>query len=225
LYDRQLQAPIHFSITSANVNDITEGKKIPLESGGIYIYDKGYFDYDWWNSIVEKGSAFVTRIKKNTPYEITKVYAPKGDNVLSDTIIELAAEKARRKFKHPLRMVEIILDNGELISVVTNKLTLNAEEIAKLYRQRWEIELLFKWLKQNLQIKRFWCKNENGVKLQIITALIAFVLLRLVQLKAKTILSVKYILQLISLKLFETSTIYSEIRKINGNASCKKEAL
>lgn len=215
VYDLQLDAPVHFSISAANVNDITEAKKIPLESGGIYVYDKGYFDYGWWASIAQKGSYFVTRIKKSTPYEVIKTYYPKGKNVLSDEIIQLTSQVARRKFTQPLRLIEIILDDGKTITIVTNKLNLSAQWIAQLYRWRWQIELFFKCLKQHLKIKKFWGKSENAVKLQIIVALITYVLLRLVQLYTKTTFSIKYLEQVIRMKLFTSSTIYAEIKKVD----------
>jgi hypothetical protein len=225
VYDLHLEAPVHFTISAANVNDITEGKRVALKSGGIYIYDKGYYDYEWWNGIAEKGSYFVTRLKKDTPYKIIKTYVPKGENILNDEIIILTSEKARKKFTHPLRMIEIILDDGKIITIVTNKLSLSAKWIAQLYRWRWQIELFFKCIKQHLKIKRFWGKNENAVKLQIITALIAFLLLKLIQVKTNTSFSIKYIGQIVCLKLSITSNIYTEIKKMGGKASKRRLAL
>lgn len=206
VYDYHLQSPVHFTMSAPNVNDITEGKKLPLKKNGIYVFDKGYYDYGWWDDIDKKGSRFVTRLKKDTPFTITerrKVNA----NLLHDWTVELTSQAGRR-FKGLLRHIRVKLANKKSIVIITNDFFSSAQRIAELYKWRWEIELFFKCLKQNLKIKRFWGKNENAVKLQIITAMIAYLLLRLIQVKNQCSLSIKQVRQIIRLKLYEMGTVY-----------------
>lgn len=200
-YDYDLKSPIYFTITAPNVNDVTEGKKISIEKNGIYIFDKGYYDYRWWNEINEAGSRFVTRLKKDAPFKIVK-RKKVGGNLVHDWTIQLTSQ-AGKEFKSLLRHIRVKLENKKTIVVITNDLRSSAKRIAELYKWRWEIELFFKCLKQNLKIKRFWAKNENAVKLQIITAMIAYILLRLVQFTAQSLLSVKQIGIIIRIKLYE----------------------
>lgn len=206
MYDSELKSPIHFTMTAANINDVTEGKEFPLKKGGIYIFDKGYYDYKWWNDIHKKESLFVTRLKKDAPFKIKKRNTRKG-NLVHDWLIQLTS-KAGQRFKGLLRHIRVKLENKKTIVIVTNDLKSSAEHIAKLYKKRWEIELFFKCLKQNLKIKHFWGKSENAVKLQIVSAMIAYVLIRLTQVKSKSKLTVKQLRIIICQKLNENTTIY-----------------
>jgi hypothetical protein len=210
VYDYNLKCPIHFTMTAPNVNDITEGKKLTICKNGIYIFDKGYYDYRWWNEIAKKGSRFVTRLKKDAPYKIIEKRSVKG-NLLHDWTIHLTSTAGLR-FKGLLRHIRIKLDNKKTIVVITNDLISSSEHIADLYKWRWEIELFFKCLKQNLKIKRFWGKNENAVKLQIITAMIAYILLRLVQIRAESKLSIKQIRIVLRLRLYESTTVLKALK-------------
>lgn len=210
VYDHDLKSPIHFTITAPNVNDITEGKKLPIMANGIYIFDKAYYDYRWWNDIDKKGSRFVTRLKKDAPFKIIERQKVEG-NLLHDWTIQLTSQAGRR-FKGLLRHIRVRLFNNKSIVIITNDLTCPAARIAELYKWRWDIELFFKCLKQNLKIKRFWGKNENAVKLQIITAMIAYILLRLVQIKSWCALSIKQIRIIIRIKLYELTTVYKILK-------------
>lgn len=211
VYDYDLKCPIYFTITAPNVNDITEGKKLPIKANGIYVFDKGYYDYRWWNAIDKQGSRFVTRLKKDAPFKIIERRDVKKEDLFHDWTIQLTSQAGRR-FKGLLRHIRVRLANKKSIVVITNDLTSSAARIAELYKWRWDIELFFKCLKQNLKIKRFWGKNENAVKLQIITAMIAYVLLRLSQAKNKCTLSIQKIRILIRLKLDELTTVYKTLK-------------
>lgn len=192
VYDDGLESPIYFSITNANVNDIEEAEKLLIEPRKTYVFDKGYCDYLWWNEINQKGGYFVTRLKKSSCYEIKEKKLVKADNIVSDQIIRLTA-RSGKQYKSVLRYVEVETEKGKVIALVTNDLKSSAERIAELYKRRWMIELFFKCIKQNLKIKRFWGKTENAVKLQIIVAMIAYVLLRLIQMRSLTSYSLKEI--------------------------------
>ncbi len=185
VYDPNADRPVCFAVTPANVNDITMAKTVPIEPGATYVYDLGYYDYGWWAKIDEAGCRFVTRLKKNTPFAVvTKNPVPKNRNIVSDSIGHLPQRLANSR-KNPLqvmvREIRVTIDTGKMLRIVTNDLTASAEEIADLYKQRWQIELFFRWIKQTLRIKHFIGVSENAVRIQIAVALIAYLVLRLAQ--------------------------------------------
>lgn len=206
VHDPQLKLPVHFTITAANVNDITEAKKLELKEGEVYICDKAYYDFSWWNNINQLGSYFVTRVKRDTRYKILRELTTEGDKVIKDLVITLDT-KAGKAYKGKLRLLTVKRDNGKEIDIITNKLDAEAEYIAELYKMRWQIELLFKWIKQNLKIKKFVGRSENAVKIQIITAMIAYVLTWLISQKLKLLgyeISMKQLLIVIRDNLFQS---------------------
>ena len=185
IYDPNADRPIYFAVTPSNVNDITAAKAMPIEPGASYVYDLGFYDYAWWAQIHAAGGRFVTRLKKNTPLTIVhENKVAKDGNILSDRIGFLPARLANSRknpMQDPVREVRIIIETGKILRIVTNDLDAPAQEIADLYKQRWEIELFFRWIKQTLRITRFIGVSENAVRIQIAVALIAFLLLRMAQ--------------------------------------------
>jgi Transposase DDE domain/Domain of unknown function (DUF4372) len=187
VYDPNADRPIYFAVTPANVNDITAAKAVSIEAGATYVYDLGYYDFSWWATIDEAGSRFVTRLKKNTPFTVVhenRVRRKKDGNILSDRIGYLPARLAasrKNPLQVPVREVRVTTDTGKMLRIVTNDLDASAEEIADLYKQRWQIELFFRWVKQTLRIKHFIGVSENAVRIQIAVALIAFLILRMAQ--------------------------------------------
>jgi IS4 transposase len=158
IYDPNADRPIYFAVTPSNVNDITAAKAMPIEPGGTYVYDLGFYDYAWWARIDEAGSRFVTRLKKNTPLAVVhENNIAEIGNVVSDRIGFLPARLAKSR-KNPLqiavREIRVIIETGKILRIVTNDLDAPAEEIAALYKQRWQIELFFRWVKQTLRITR-----------------------------------------------------------------------
>jgi IS4 transposase len=185
VYDPKADQPVYFAVIPANVNDITAAKAMPIEAGATYVYDLGYYDYSWWAALDEAGCTFVTRLKKNTPLAVVKSnHVPKDSNILSDRIGHLPARLAANRknpLQVPVREIQVVIDSGKKLRIVTNDLDAPAEEIADLYKQRWQIELFFRWVKQTLRIKHFIGISENAVRIQIAVALIAFLILRLAQ--------------------------------------------
>ena len=174
------------SITDMNVNDITEAMNVTIEAGRIYLFDKGYCDYNWWLEIIEAGSHFVTRLKTNAAWRTREERPVTDRDVLSDRIIELTnkaprAGKTNRLAGHPLRLIEIRHPSrkGATFLILSDMMDATATEIAALYKRRWDIELLFKWIKQNLRIKRFLGESRNAIMIQIYVAIIAYLLLRM----------------------------------------------
>jgi IS4 transposase len=183
VYDPKAELPIYFAVTPSKVNDITSAKAMPIEAGATYVYDLGYYDYSWWAALDAAGCRFVTRLKKNTPLGVVHENpVPGNSNILSDRIGHLPQRLARNRsnpMQEPVREVRVINDAGKELRIVTNDLDSPAQEIADLYRQRWQIELFFRWIKQVLKIKHFIGVSENAVRIQIAVALIAFLILRL----------------------------------------------
>jgi IS4 transposase len=191
VYDPNADRPVYFAVTPANVNDITMAKATPIEAGATYVYDLGYYDYGWWAELDEAGCRFVTRLKKNAPFTVTRVNRVKKNSaVVSDCIGHLPARLAGRRtnpVQVPVREIQVIIETGKMLRIVTNDLDAPAQEIADLYKQRWQIELFFRWVKQTLKIKHFVGVSENAVRIQIAVALIAFLLLRLAQAAQKVV--------------------------------------
>ncbi len=191
VYDPNADRPVYFAVTPANVNDITAAKAMPIEAGATYVYDLGYYDYSWWAALDDAGCRFVTRFKKNTPFTgVHENRVPKNSNILSDRIGHLPPRLANSRnnpMQVPVREIRVIIDTGKMLRIVTNDLDAPADEIADLYKQRWQIELFFRWVKQTLRIKRFIGVSENAVRIQIAVALIAFLILRMAQAVQKAV--------------------------------------
>jgi Transposase DDE domain/Domain of unknown function (DUF4372) len=193
VYDPIADRPVYFAVTPAKVNDITAAKVMPIEPGVTYVYDLGYYDYSWWAELDDAGCRFVTRLKKNTPFTaVQDNRVPTGSNILSDRIGHLPARLAKSRknpLQVPVREIRVIIDTGKILRIVTNDLDASAEEIADLYKQRWQIELFFRWVKQTLRIRHFVGISENAVRIQIAVALIAFLVLRMAQIAQKVVRS------------------------------------
>lgn len=185
LYAENEGIPVQHSITAPNVNDIDEGKKLPIEPGAIYVFDKGYCDYNWWNQINEQKALFVTRFKYNAALQVERTNPIPAQDVaivLKDEIVRFANKHPRggrkNQYCHPLRRVTVARPGHDTpLVLATNDLTRTASAIARHYKDRWGIELFFKWIKQHLKIKRFLGCTENAVRIQILTALITYLLL------------------------------------------------
>lgn len=192
IYDADADCPIYAAVSTANVNDITAAKAMPIQAGATYIFDLGYYDYGWWANLDAAGCRIVTRLKRNTPLVVTETRPVTTGAILSDRIghlpVRLASQR-RNPFHQPVRELRVRIDTGTVLRIVTNDLTAPTHEIADLYKRRWAIELFFRWIKQTLKITRFLGTSENAVRIQIAVALIAFVLLRLAQKLQTTITS------------------------------------
>lgn len=193
IYDPQAECPVYFAVSAANVNDISVAKTMPIEPGATYVYDLSYYDYGWWAELDDNGCRFVTRLKKNTPLTVSSVNPiAKDSNIVSDRIGHLPTRLAGRRsnpLQVPVREIQVIIETGKVLRIVTNDLDAPAEEIAELYKQRWQIELFFRWVKQTLRIKHFLGVSDNAIRIQIAVALIGYLLLRLAQAAQKAITS------------------------------------
>jgi hypothetical protein len=206
MLDPILQRTVCFAVTSARVNDITAAKLFPIEAGLTYVFDRGYYDFGFWAKLHGAGCRFVTRLKKNTPISgIKPRRVPKrATHILGDRVGWLPSRLCHSRqnpFQARIRIITVEISSGRIIEVITNDLKTSAVEIARLYKMRWDIELFFKWIKQNLKIQHFLGASRNAVTLQIIAALIGFLLVRLAQLLARSGLSLQEAFRIISVML------------------------
>lgn len=187
LYAAHEQVPLQHSFSAANVCDIAEGVKLPIESGATYVFDKGYCDYNWWASIDAQGARFVTRFKYNAALRVEAsrpVAAEDSDTILEDQIVRFAYRHQgggrRNGYEKALRRIVVARPDKERpLVLATNDVDTPAAAIAQHYKDRWQIELFFKWIKQHLKIQRFLGRSENAVRIQILCALISYLLLAL----------------------------------------------
>jgi IS4 transposase len=188
VYDGHREIPVWHNFSAANVNDVERALAVPLETDALYVFDKGYNNYNWWNSIDEIGSRFVTRFKRNSGIKIEKEFEIPEDAagiVLADELVSFKNKRpsgGRINLYHGkyLRRVTVARPDKETpIILATNDFTSSALEIAQRYKERWGIELFFKWIKQHLRIKQFLGRTENAVRIQILTALISYLLVAL----------------------------------------------
>ena len=156
--------------------------EIPYESGSYYIFDRGYNDYKRLYTIHQIGAFFVIRAKTNLHYNTEKWKRRMPDNVLSDQLISLSGFYSQQKYPEKIRKV-IYWDDEQKreFTFLTNATEISALEVANLYKNRWQVELFFKWLKQHLRIKKFWGTNENAVRIQIYSAITAYCMVAIVQ--------------------------------------------
>jgi hypothetical protein len=184
LLNLSTRAPQWYSFSAANVNDVDQAVSLPLEPGALYVFDKGYCNYNWWRQIDDAGACFVTRFKSNAALitqEERVIPAAEQDMVLRDELVRFKRRRpSGQRINHydkPLRRVTIRrADKTTDLVLATNDLDSPASDIAQRYKERWEIELFFKWIKQHLKIKSFFGRSSNAVRLQLVTALIAYLL-------------------------------------------------
>lgn len=183
VYDPEADHPRQIEVTPSTINDVEVGKTVPIERGATYVFDKAYCHYSWWAQLHEHGAFFVTRQKVNATYAVAgrrSLRKTKGDGftVIEDAEVRLLTH-GKTKLRIPMRRVRLKRDDGAAITLITNDLNRAAVEIAALYKLRWQIELLFRWIKQHLKIRRFLGRSPNAVHLQLVAAMIAYLLLRI----------------------------------------------
>jgi putative transposase len=185
LYSEHEKVPVDITITAPNVNDINVGQELSLEEKATYVFDLGYTDYNWWNNIKAQGSYFVTRFKR-TAALITVSEFPIAEEeqtlIVSDTEVRFKYKcpggKRKNHYTDSLRRIVMRRENGkDDLVLATNDFKSSATAIANFYKKRWEIELFFKWIKQHLKIKSFLGRSENAVRIQLLTAIISYLLL------------------------------------------------
>lgn len=218
LYDLEAQVPAYFHISTASVHDSKAIKYIPYESGSYYVFDRGYNAFKELYKIHLHESFFVVRAKKNLQFKCIRWRRRLPKNVLTDSVIELTDIITRQKYPERLRLVKYRDENQDREFVfLTNAFHLTSLEIAELYKNRWQVELFFKWLKQHLKIKKFWGTTENAVRIQISTAIISYCLVAIVQHGMQLERSTYEVLQILSISLTDKTCLKELSEKTNFN--------
>ena len=218
LYDLEAQVPAYFHISTASVHDSKAIKYIPYESGSYYVFDRGYNAFKELYKIHLHESFFVVRAKKNLQFKCIRWRRRLPKNVLTDSVIELTDIITRQKYPERLRLVKYRDESQDREFVfLTNAFHLTSLEIAELYKNRWQVELFFKWLKQHLKIKKFWGTTENAVRIQISTAIISYCLVAIVQHDMQLKRSTYEVLQILSISLTDKTCLKELFEKTNFN--------
>jgi hypothetical protein len=213
LLDLRGNIPAFMHICPANEHEVKALDMLVFEAGAFYIVDRGYLDFTRLFRLHQARAFFVTRSKKNLSFT-RKVSQPvnKRTGVQFDQTVVLAGFNSSLGYPEPLRRIGFIdAKTGKRLRFLTNNFHLSPLTIARLYRERWQVEIFFKWLKQHLRIKAFYGTSENAVKTQIWTAISVYVLVAIVKKRLGLKKSLYTILQILSLSLFEKEPILSAL--------------
>ena len=181
-------------------------KEIPIETGAYYIFDRGYNNFKELYRIHRMESFFVVRAKANLQYKCVTWKWQMSKGILTDAEIELTIYKSQKDYPERLRLVRFYDEEQQRVFMfLTNATELTALQVADLYKNRWQIELFFKWLKQHLKIKKFWGTTENAVRIQIYSAICAYCLVAIVQHDIQLKRSTYEVLQILSMSLTDTT--------------------
>ncbi|CAK7025866.1 IS4 family transposase [Bacteroides rodentium] len=216
LYDIETQVPAFVHITNASVHDSKAMPEIPYEPGAHYIFDRGYNDYGNLYKIDLIGGFFVVRAKTNVRFK-PRIWKRRLKNgIKSDATGSFTVYKSSKDYPEELRkIVYVNPEDGKTYIFLTNNLDAPPELICKLYRNRWSVELFFKWIKQHLKIKRFWGTSENAVRIQIYCAIITYCLVAMVQHDMLLDRSVYEVLQIVGISLTDKTSLSDLFDKLN----------
>jgi hypothetical protein len=216
LYDIETQIPTFFHITTAAVHDSKIMDEIPYETGAYYIFDRGYNHFKSLFRIENIGSYFVVRAKSNLQFKAKRWKRRLPENVLSDAIGELTVYNSSKAYPDLIRKVCYWdKEQKRRFTFLTNAMELSPLQVAELYKNRWQVELFFKWFKQHLKIKKFWGDTENAVRIQIYSAIIAYCLVAIVQYDLKLDRSTYEVLQILGISLTDKALLSDLFNKAN----------
>lgn len=209
LFDITTQIPAFIHITPATVNDMNVMDNIAYEDGAYYIFDRGYLDYFRLYEITQHSAYFVIRAKSNLKFG--RMYSRKVDKstgVQYDQIGKMTGFYTIQDYPDKLRKIKFYdKENDKILIFLTNNFDLDSEDIALLYKNRWQVELFFKWIKQHLKIKTFWGNSENAVRIQIFTAIISYCLVAIIRAELKVSYSTYEIIQVLGISMLDKTPI------------------
>jgi hypothetical protein len=210
LYDVVTQIPAFLHITEGRVNDMNAMDEIPYEQNAYYIFDRGYFDLARLFTINVIGSNFIIRERGHLQYEIIEGedLLENPDNILYDQVIRLTGQQTRKKYPALLRRVGYYsVEHKRTFTYLTNNFGISAKYVVLLYKNRWQVELFFKWIKQHLNVKSFWGVTENAVRIQIYSAITAYCLVAIIEHDLRLNRSTFDVLRILSMSLFDKTQI------------------
>lgn len=217
LMDLRGDIPVFIAITDGKVHDVNVLDQIFLEAGAFYIVDKGYYDFERLNKIDRAKSFFVIRAKKNLKFNRLYSHAvDKSTGLKCDQTIKLTGINSKIAYPDKLRRIKYLDETKPKTYIfLTNNFELDALTITSLYKNRWHIELFFKWIKQHLKIKKFWGYSENAVKTQIWIAVCTYLLVAIIKRQLNLKLSLYEILQILSVSVFDKTPLNQLLMKDN----------
>jgi DDE family transposase/uncharacterized protein DUF4372 len=200
--DHDGHLPRYAVLTEGKASELKVAREWQFASGTILVFDRGYVDYQWYQRLTDSGVFFVTRLRHDAHYRVQKqLPVPKNRHILKDEIISLGSQHYRQTA--PFRRVEVwVEERQEVLVLLSNHLRFGSTTIAQIYRERWQIEVFFRYLKQNLRLKTFVGTSANALHIQIWTALIAMLLLKYLQLRARYGWSLSNLVALLRQQLF-----------------------
>jgi hypothetical protein len=219
LYDITTQIPAFIHVTAATVNDVNAMDVIPYESQAYYLFDRGYVDYARLYKITLLSAFFVVRAKSNLQFKrLYSQHVDKSSGVQSDQIGLLKGFYVSKDYPDKLRKVKYYdQEMNRTFVFLTNNMSLSAREIALLYKNRWQIELFFKWIKQHLKIKSFWGNTENTVRIQIYSAIITYCIVAIIAHDLEIERSTYEILQILGISLLDKTPVKELFTNIDYN--------
>ena len=219
LFDINTQIPAFVHITPASVHDMNAMDILFYETDAYYILDRGYVDYTRLYKITQHSATFVVRAKSNLKFN--RMYSRKHDKstgVKSDQIGKLSGFYVSKQYPQKLRKIKFYDQETDRTFVfLTNNFEITAEQVAFLYKNRWQVELFFKWIKQHLKIKAFWGTSENAVRIQVYSAIIAYCIVAIIGTKLKIERSTYEILQVLGISLLDKTPVKELFTNMNYN--------
>ena len=219
LFDINTQIPVFIQITEANVHDVNAMDIINYERFAYYIFDRANVDYSRLYHIIKPCAYFVVRSKSNLKFK--RMYSNKIDKstgVIYDQTGKIERFYTSKDYPEKIRKVKFFdAENKKMLLFLTNNFDLLVQQIALLYKQRWQIELFFKWIKQHLKVKTFWGTTQNAVRIQINIAIITYCLVSIIAKDLKINRSIYEILQILSASLLDKTTVNELLMKSNYN--------
>jgi len=202
--------PTFAVITTGKVHETQVAPSIPLDKGDVAIFDRGYTDFSWYKSLDDKGVIFVTRTKRNAHYGVVeRKDVSRFKYILSDQIIKLKGFYSKQKFPDKLRRIRSKdPETGKAITILTNNFTWSAKTIAQIYKERWQIELFFKCIKQQLKVKSFVGTSRNALLSQLWVALITYLLLSYLKFKSRFAWSIYTLCSILPANLFARRNLW-----------------
>lgn len=217
LFDINTQIPAFVHITPASIHDVNAMDSLLYEANAYYVFDRGYVDYTRLYRITQHSAFFVIRAKINLKFN--RMYSRKHEKstgVKSDQIGKLTGFYVSKQYPEKLRKVKFYdKETNRTFIYLTNNFDLDAQEVAFLYKNRWQVELFFKWIKQHLKIKAFWGITENAVRIQIYTAIIAYCLVAIIGKRLNIERSTYEILQVLGISLLDKTPIKELLTNVN----------
>ena len=213
--------PCFAQVTEGRISENEQARMFNAPTGSVLVFDKGYNNYRWHKALTDKGIYWVTRIRGNAQYKVLARKEPTGNTAItSDQVIKYSSKQRNGDQLYPIRRIGYRdPETGQRYVFITNHFDWSAQTIADIYKQRWQVELFFKWIKQNLKIKTFLGNSRNAVLTQVLSALCVYLLIAFMKFQSKITQSMQQIIRLIHTNLFSRRDLYGLFKKTKPDKS------